>query len=170
MKRTHAVFGALLLLACTAATAEIYKWKDADGQMRYSDKPPPASVPPQNIQKMSPGVGAARPAPPSESSTATPAEAGAAPATGNKTLADKELEERRKHAAAEEQRKKDQQALEAKKIREQNCASAKSSLMNYKIGGRMYKLDENGERVYIGDEEITAGQQQAQKEVDKWCN
>jgi hypothetical protein len=50
MKRTHAVFGALLLLACTAATAEIYKWKDADGQMRYSDKPPPASVPPQNIQ------------------------------------------------------------------------------------------------------------------------
>jgi len=38
------VFAAVLLLPLAAAAAGVYKWKDADGNMHYSDTPPPEDV------------------------------------------------------------------------------------------------------------------------------
>jgi hypothetical protein len=34
----------ILLLASSAVPAEIYKWKDQDGKIHYSDSPPPPGV------------------------------------------------------------------------------------------------------------------------------
>jgi len=34
----------VLVLACVAAQAELYRWVDADGKVHYSDQPPPASI------------------------------------------------------------------------------------------------------------------------------
>ncbi|KAF0813252.1 hypothetical protein IGB42_02180 [Andreprevotia sp. IGB-42] len=41
MKRIYVL---ALLLVSAAASAEIYKWKDASGNWQYSDQPPPAAV------------------------------------------------------------------------------------------------------------------------------
>lgn len=34
----------LFALACTAAHADLYRWVDADGNVHYSDDPPPANI------------------------------------------------------------------------------------------------------------------------------
>jgi glutaredoxin len=34
----------ILVLACAAAQAEFYRWVDADGNVHYSDQPPPADI------------------------------------------------------------------------------------------------------------------------------
>ena len=34
----------LLALACTAVHADLYRWVDADGNVHYSDDPPPANI------------------------------------------------------------------------------------------------------------------------------
>lgn len=34
----------VLVLACVAAQAELYRWVDADGEVHYSDQPPPANI------------------------------------------------------------------------------------------------------------------------------
>ena len=34
----------VLVLACVAAQAELYRWVDAEGKVHYSDQPPPANI------------------------------------------------------------------------------------------------------------------------------
>ena len=34
----------VLVLACAAAQAELYRWVDAGGEVHYSDQPPPANI------------------------------------------------------------------------------------------------------------------------------
>jgi len=34
----------ILLLACGATRADVYRWVDADGKVHFSDQPPPASI------------------------------------------------------------------------------------------------------------------------------
>jgi len=55
-------------------------------------------------------------------------------------------------------------------LREENCKTAKSNLQNYKQGGRMYKIDEKGERQYLVDKDLSAGLENASKEVEQWCS
>jgi hypothetical protein len=52
-----------LMLACGAAQAQLYHYKDANGRTVYSDSPPPAGTPASSILK-APKMGpAAAPAP-----------------------------------------------------------------------------------------------------------
>ena len=61
-----------ILLMCalvlpTLANAEIYKWKDSDGKMRYSDVPPPSNI------KQEPLYGKKNPKPTGQASPASTA-------------------------------------------------------------------------------------------------
>jgi glutaredoxin len=38
------IFFPVLMLACGAAQADVYRWVDADGKIHFSDQPPPASI------------------------------------------------------------------------------------------------------------------------------
>ena len=40
----------ILVLACVAAQADLYRWLDADGKVQYSDQPPPANI--KQVEKM----------------------------------------------------------------------------------------------------------------------
>lgn len=40
MKTSRIVLGLLLAVATAVASAQVYKWKDADGKIHYSDVPP----------------------------------------------------------------------------------------------------------------------------------
>lgn len=56
------------------------------------------------------------------------------------------------------------------KLKDENCQAAKANLRTYQVGGRVSKVNESGEKVYLDDAEIKQKTQEAQKEVDKWCN
>lgn len=156
----------LMLLPGVALATDVYKWKDADGRVRYSDAPPQGKIPYDKVIGKKPAPASA---PVSESADgAAPAAkpAAAVPASA----ADKELEAKKRKAEAENIKKKEQAKQDEIKLREENCKTAKSNMQNYKQGGRMYKINEKGEREYLGDKDISEGLDKANKEVEQWCN
>ena len=150
MKKLIAVITLSLLSATGGALAgKIYKWTDSEGNVHYGERPPTSQAREINLPK----------APPS--SRATPA--GNSLQETNKlldTLQKERQQKAEKKAAAEKERK----------AREANCSHAKRRLAAYTIGGRIYEIDDQGERSYLGDAEIEKRRLAAQKEVDEWCN
>lgn len=174
-----------ILLLCaimlpTLATAEIYKWKDANGVVRYSDVPPPSNVKQEAFhgKKLNKSTGLPPLTEVEGNATATTskdkastvkAAAGKNIQKGEEGSSNKE-DAAVKHGKDAEATKKADEAKQAElKAKEENCKVSKSNLATYNNGGRISKTDENGERSYLGDKDIADGKVQAQKDVDKYC-
>ncbi|HJY75127.1 MAG TPA: DUF4124 domain-containing protein, partial [Burkholderiales bacterium] len=71
--------------------------------------------------------------------------------------------------AAKAAKEADDKANQAK-IKEANCNNARQRLATYSMGGRISRVDANGERYYVDDAEIAAGKNQAQADVSSMCN
>lgn len=121
----------LLLLALPATATQVYQWRDAQGNLQISDKPPPAGV---------------------QASTRTLEEGPAAP--------DPELQQYRErtralHQALDAQRASDataarkQTTAEAEAARE--CTHARRTLAKYREANSLYDRDENGELRWLDD-------------------
>ena len=168
------------LAAVMPATAETYKWTDADGKVHYSDQPPPPSV--KNSTTMSPKKRTSRSAPAAapEAQSSPDAAAGASPkpaagdsdtpkATGPKTPQelDAEFKQRQVKAAEEEaaRRKADQELAE----KNRNCQQARQNVARLEAGGRMTRYNDKGELEYLGDEDIAAELARARQIADSWC-
>jgi uncharacterized protein DUF4124 len=154
-----------LLILPLAANAEVYKWKDKDGTVRYSDTPPPSNMTqlPITGKKAAPAAAIVQP---SENVTAAPK---AANADTKKKSAIPEGAAVKRQEKAEEDKKAGEQKDAELKQKQQNCTNAQNNFNSYKIGGRMSKTNEKGEREYLGDADIAAGLAQAQKDVDQYC-
>jgi len=69
----------------------------------------------------------------------------------------------------------EQKALEEAAARKQqeagkkNCQTAMKRFATITAGGRIYEVDEQGERVYWDDNTRQAKLAEAQQDVDKWC-
>jgi hypothetical protein len=169
--------GSLLVLAAIVASmapvlaqAEIYKWKDKNGITRYSDIPPPSNIKNESIGKKTSKVPA--------TTTAAPAENGSVPATNAEgTVAPKDAAAQSKEEAAakraqeaEAQKRADEVKQAELKYRQESCTAARSNLRAYTNGGRIMTTDENGERRYLGDDDISKGKADAQQAVEKFCD
>lgn len=149
--------------------AEIYKWKDKDGKVRYSDTPPPSNVKQEAI------IGKKKPAEPTGKEPLAPVDkAPTAPVVGTPNTMepppnpeDLAAEKRQQNAEAEKKNKQEKEA-EAKRKAE-NCSAAKANLEAYTQGGRVYKMNEKGERQYMDDSDFKAGKEQAQQEINENC-
>jgi hypothetical protein len=183
MKKLVMAVGCALMLASMASGAEVYKWKDAKGNTQYSDVPPVANIPYTELSGKKPAnvpgaenqnaSGSAPPASPAAGGTATkpgelkpeagkpPVDAKAADAAAQK----KALEE--KAAKDAEVKKLQQEKLAAEK--KANCKKALSDKATFEQGGRIYEVDEKGERHYIGDKEMAARLEQAKSDVATYC-
>jgi hypothetical protein len=154
-----------LILASTVSHAEIYKWKDKNGVVRYSDVPPPSNIPHESLGKKANKSPAQADAPPA---AATDASAGSAPAQQTPEQAPPAAEG---PVPEEEAARKSAEAAEAEQRQKQeNCATARANLANFQQGGRVYKMNEQGEREYLGDGDLAQGLENAQMEVDKYCS
>ncbi len=153
--------------------AEIYKWKDKDGSIRYTDTPPPSNIKQEALSGKkavkSAGkeplsqVGDGQQVPP-----ATPAIKNSAPPPIPVNAEDAAAAQRQRNAEAEKRNKQEKEA-EAKRKAE-NCKAAKANYETYAQGGRVYKMNEKGEREYMDDKDLQAGKEQAQKEINENCN
>ena len=170
MKLLPLLLATLTLTAMSGLSqAEIYKWKDKDGTIRYSDTPPPSNVRQEAIgrKKATNPTGKAP-----LSSLDSPATA-AVPAVMPKDVEvprgseDAAAEQRQRTAEAEKNNKKEKEA-EAKRKAE-NCSAAKADMQTHTQGGRVYKMNEKGEREYLDENGFKAGREKAQQEINENC-
>jgi hypothetical protein len=156
MHRLHLIASTTLLIgivlaAGSPAASEIYKWTDADGTVHYGDRPTGADfeerlnissepTDPQRVQEIVQARAEAR----SERQEAEAAMAANQPSP----------EELR--AEAEE--------------RAEKCTQYKDRLQKFVTSRRLYKHDENGERVYLDEEETLAARARVQEKVEEYCS
>jgi len=137
---------ALLALAGTAQAQ--WKWRDATGNVQYSDLPPPPGVAEKDILQ--------RPANQRPRIVVTPVgvNAASAPVATASAAArpDPEVSSRKKL----EQDQAAQRAEEDRKIKAQkaeNCKAAQDQLRLLEGGVRISRRDERGERVFLDDQQ-----------------
>lgn len=170
MKYLHLLLALMMFITAPLLShAEIYKWKDKDGSTRYTDTPPPSNVKQEAIG------GKKKPVTPTGKEALAPVEnvqktspAMKDPPRVSPNAADEAAAERQRNAEAEKRNKQEKEA-EAKRKAE-NCKAAKANYETYTQGGRVYKMNEKGEREYMGDNDLQAGKEQAQREINENCN
>ena len=176
-----------ILLLCavllpTLASAEIYKWKDKDGTVRYSDVPPPSNVKQESLygKKIAKPTGLAPLAPVEGDMTAAINRDKAVTSAKNKASTDKTKTDEKAPPSKEEAAQKRAQDAEVQKqadaqkkaeldTKQANCIAAKQNLATFTNGGRIAKTDENGKKQYLGDADIGQGKADAQRDVEKYC-
>jgi hypothetical protein len=136
----------LLLLCGASARGEVFKCTDASGAVQFTDHPCGTE------------------------STVFPK--GASP--GEADQADEQLQKTRRlldameHERQEaEQQKAEQQA--AMERRKQQCARARDYLNNVNRASHLYRLDEQGNRVVLSDQERASATEEARARVAQWC-
>jgi len=147
---------AALLLGRVAPADAQWMWRDADGRVTASDRPPPASVTDKDILSrpaqraapvltLSPATSASAPA----AAAAASAAATAPPAAA--TPLDRELEARKR--AAEQQQAARQKAEEDRLAasREENCRRARSHAAALTSGQRIARFNAQGEQEVLDD-------------------
>ena len=144
-----------LLLAAGTAAAQMYRWVDKDGKVRYGDTPPPGAK---------------------TSSIKAPPSGGAAPATATKdakkekgplTATEREQDYRKRQEESRKSADKTDAESRAKTERAEGCERAKEQLRTLESGQRIMRTNSSGERFFLDDnqvaQEIAKGQQLVQQ-------
>jgi hypothetical protein len=181
------------LILPVQANAEIYKWKDKDGHVRYSDVPPPSNIKqepmagkkifkPTGLAPLAEVEGDATVAANKDKATSAKdksvvgksvldkSKAPAAQAKSDKAPLSKEEAAAKRAIEAEQQKKAEETKQAELKIKADNCRTARSNLATYTNGGRIAKTNENGEKEYLGDADINQAKLDSQNDVDKYCD
>lgn len=136
-----------------------WKWKDAQGRIQFSDRPPPAGIPDRDIL--------ARPTPFKASEFLTQAQAASAPAAKKAT----EPEQGKASAAEDPAQAQKRREIEAqnKRIRAENCERARSQLAFMENGGAVTRVNAQGEREVIDDSGRSAEMNRLRQAVQSEC-
>jgi hypothetical protein len=140
----------VLSLVSIAATAQVYSWKDANGKVHYSDRPPTGQE--AAARKLGPGI-----APPEGADAA------------RKALAERALAAKQRDQKADESSAKAQKEQAESAEKQQNCARAKANLQAIESGQARYRYNEAGEKEGLDGPLRDAEIANARKSVDSWC-
>lgn len=134
-----------------AAAAQIYKWVDEDGVVHYTDQPVQPSAERVAIRSNRTDIAAAQ------------ARLQSAVETRDKQTQDYLQSRDEKRAAAA-------QAEADSKQRAADCDKARNKLNELIRAQRLYRVDENGDRQYLSDEEAVSAREAAGKEISEYCD
>ena len=146
-----------------------WQWLDGNGRRVFSDRPPPADIPPHRILRR-PGA--------EESWPAAGTAAGAAPASGRGATdaiptptPEASARQRAASAARPAQLSASQQAEEERIARQRadNCQRARSALATLDAGVRLVRTNEKGEREILDDAAREAERRHLQQIVASDC-
>ena len=133
-----------------ADTQDIYKWTNDQGEVQYTQFPPPPGRPVEILH------GALPPAPSAETS-------------GNDLQ--KQLETMDKQNEEQLQGAKDaKQWAEIQKIRRSNCETANKNLVNLNRGGNVRYMGPNGEAIRLTEEERQKRIDETTQQIKENCN
>ena len=142
---------AAMTVSMGAMANEIYKWTDADGNVHYEDRPSGA-VTEERLDL-----------------TYRSTDRGAVQArVQSRVDAQTAREEARSTAAAAEQEAAENAAAEQQ--RRDRCDQARARLESYLQARRLYRTDDNGERVYLDDSQSQQARQKAEEQIAEFCS
>ena len=140
-----------LAMAGAVSASDIYKWTDAEGNVHFGDRP----------------SGAATEERLAISSTPTdPDRVRDIVQARNDSRAERNAAE----AAARAAEPTAEEIRAAKAERKEKCNTYKERLQKFVTSRRLYRQDENGERVYLDEEETLAARARVQEQVLEYCN
>lgn len=133
----------LVLSLPSLGNAQIYRWVDAQGNVHFGSQPRPGAevmdIRPQVIER------------------------------DDATRSREARSERFFEARRQEQQQAEQVAREQQVQREQVCRQWREELTGLSRGGRYFRTDAKGERVYYSDKEIGAARQQLSARIKAGC-
>ena len=156
MRKFTTVAMILGLALSTAATSQIYKWVDADGNVHYGDRPTGDGATAQ------PGV--ERVAIASRRTNAEQVRSGVQARVERESERDDA-----RAAAAEAQEEADKLKAEAED-RANKCTTYRERLERFITSRRLYRVDDSGERTYLDDSQIEAARARVQEQVEEYCS
>ena len=133
-----------LLVLPGLATAEIYRWTDANGQVHFGQRPAASGAERVEVR----------------------------PQVVERDQQTREREERTSRfydARREEQAQASAQAAERQSKRAAECQDLRRRLANIPEGYSYYRTDETGERSYYSDQQVDTARQQLQRQVTERC-
>ena len=141
-----------------------YLWLNEKGAKVYSDRPPPSSIPLKNILKQPHGSATATPAATDEEAAKAAADAAGTKAApkGPPTLAERNIDFKKRQLDKAEQDKKASMEAAQKADKKLNCETARNYKQSLDSGQRMGVM-ENGERAYMSDEKRAEATARANK-------
>jgi hypothetical protein len=152
MLRRLPVLWALLVFTTAspaADTQDIYKWTDDQGEVHYTQFPPPGG----KAEKL-------REAPPPAQSPET-----------NENKLQKQVETMEQQNKEQQQGAKDaKQWAEIQKIRRSNCETANKNLANLQRGGNIRYMGSDGKVIRLTEEERQKRIDEANKQIKENCN
>ena len=151
-----------LWLVVAPATAQTYKWTDADGKVHYSDQPPPANTKEKVTVKPRKQTASA------PTAAAAPTEKGA-PAAKARTYVEQEADFKKRQVEAAEREAAEKKTANEATEKKRNCEQARAQLKNLQAGGRVTRTNAQGEREYMSDAQIGQEIERSKQAVDSWC-
>ena len=146
MKHLALTVGAVLV--ATFSHAQIYQWKDANGKTVISDKPPTGNV--RDEKKI-------------EGKSSPPG------ATPQKTLADREMDYRKRQQATQEHAEKTKKEESAAAEKKDSCERVRRNLELLESGERVAVRDDKGERSFMDDEQRGREIAKARQTIQSTC-
>ncbi|MFT3822022.1 MAG: DUF4124 domain-containing protein [Rubrivivax sp.] len=165
--RLAGVLAASLALLLALPAAAQWRWRDANGRVTVSDRPPPREIPDKDILQR-PGTAARAAAAAAPASVAASGVAVAASGAASVPV-DKELQARKKAAETEQQAKAKAEEQRNAAIRADNCARARSHLATLDSGQRLARINDKGEREVLDDEARAAEVRRAREVIASDC-
>lgn len=129
-----------------ANTYTVYKSTGADGVVKYSQSAPKDSRNVEVLQLRSDGR------------QNTPGDFAPPPVNSNETSQSNQ-------AAELERRLKEMDERE----NAQRCRNLRNNLANLNIGGKLYEMDDKGNRTYLNSQEINVRRETAQRMIEQYC-
>ena len=149
MRRTELLATLVLCLASAAVTAEVYKWVDEQGKVHYGDRPPARGTQADTLAL-----------PPTPSADAE--------------VVERAFMRRRLLDAFEAERQEEQQtqaeAEAAQRELDRRCAHLEQQLVRFERANVVYTESENGERVYMSDDERARAVGKARDWIAEHCD
>lgn len=137
-----------LLLPCVELNAATYyKWTDSNGVPHYSQHPPTNGV---NLKKVQ---------------VINTRELGVPSTTPTATTAAVLSPEQQKIAQLEAQNKAQQLQQD-----QERCKSLQNNLSNLNVGGRVFEMDDKGERKYLDSREIELRRERVAQALKQYCS
>jgi len=138
------IIAVVLIGSAASVWADIYKYVDEDGTVHYVDRPTGA----ESEERVTVATATSQP-------------------RARDTSEQPDWRERRQQRLDDRAERAKERADAAE--RAEICEKYRARLVTYSDDRRLFRLDENGERVYLSAEEIAEAREQVQRQIDENC-